>query len=239
MRQTEEGIEIEEEEPRPGLWARWLDLETDYAAMRKRLARDPVLAPALDECRGLRILRQDPYETILAFLLSANNNMPRITRSLNLIAENYGKSLGSFFGEELFALPDADALAAVDPAELREKCGTGYRDAAISAFARAVSSGEFRPEEAARLDDAALFSRLTDLKGVGPKVAQCILLFGFHRMGAFPVDVWIDRILRERYGLKGSRAKLEEFGLERFGEDAGYAQQLLFVLARHDAKKQK
>lgn len=214
-------------------WLPWLDMESDYQQIGKALSFDPYCKQATLENPGLRILRQSPYEASLQFIMSANNNISRMMKAFQQMSACYGKEGPTLFGKTYALLPEAATLARVDPLELRETCKVGYRDQALVALGRDISSGKFSIDQAKRMTDQELFTYLQTLQGVGPKVAQCIMLYGYHRMGSFPIDVWIKRIMVSLYQLEGrSNKEIGEFAQDRFGENAGFAQQLLFMYAR-------
>lgn len=210
--------------------ARYLDAEGAQARAADALPwrSDPFLAAAMRACPGLRILRQEPDEALLAFLCSSNKQVAQIRVMVAELAALMGEPLAA--GHQ--ALPAWTRLARATDAELRA-CRLGYRAAFIRDTARAL---EQRPGWASALDalpTPELEARLAELPGVGPKVAACVALFGFGRLDAFPVDTWIERALVEGYGLGGwNRRQLARFGAVHFGPAAGLAQQFLFAAAR-------
>lgn len=236
----------------------YFDLDRDYAAARRqvveRLARlrRSVSAPAsggasggdaaafgmaldmaLRRLSGLRLLRQPWFETLASFVVSANNHLPRIRRIINVISRKFGEPLG----DDHYAFPSPDALAAADPTVLRTECRVGYRDRHLSRLARQVARDRRFWEHAAALPTAELRRALHALPGVGPKVAECVLLFGFHRWEAFPVDVWVRRALVALLGgphpaPPTAERRLAAAARAAFGPVAGLAQQYLFELTR-------
>jgi N-glycosylase/DNA lyase len=182
----------------------------------------------MEAWRGLRILRQEPDEALLAFLCSSNKQVAQIRVMVAELADRLGEPLAGGFR----ALPPWARLARASEADLRA-CRLGYRAAFIRDTARRLAE---RPDWAAALaglPTPELESRLAELPGVGPKVAACVALFGFGRLDAFPVDTWIDRMLAEGYGLAGwNRRQLARFGAVHYGPSAGLAQQFLFAAAR-------
>lgn len=199
------------------LIAPYLDLDTDYAAIRDLLCADPTLAAAAAYACGIRIMRQQPWETLCSFIISQNNNIARIKGIISRLCEGFGEKT-----EGGYAFPTAERLAALEPADLAP-LRAGFRDKYIIDAARKVASGEvdFEKVAAAGSDDAR--AELEKIKGVGDKVADCALLFGFHRLEAFPRDVWIKRAM----------AALFPQGLPQFALPyAGVAQQYIFHYAR-------
>lgn len=191
---------------------RFFALDHDLAAIRASLARDAKLRPAIEACPGLRLLRQEPWECLLSFVTSAACNIPRIRRNLSALC-------GEGATPRPAAMPDERTL---------RRLGFGFRAKHIVPLAREVERGALRGLEALTTGEAR--ARLCDLPGVGVKVADCVLLFAYERLEAFPVDVWIRRIMR-RFVRGGDRA-VREHAAKRWGPLAGYAQQFLYVWSR-------
>jgi N-glycosylase/DNA lyase len=201
------------------------------------LACDPFFEYAITAGQGLRIVKQDPWETLISFICSQNSNIPAITRRINLLCERYGSPIG----DNKFGFPTPEALAHLDCNLLRE-CSTGYRAPYISRTAAMVLQ---QPDMLTRLQDLSISDarkKLIELPGVGPKVADCILLFGYNQMEIVPVDVWIRSIITSAYFQSSlqtpskntwSYDDISNFCREYYGPYAGYAQQLLFA-ARKD-----
>ena len=214
----------------PALLA-YLDAEGAQARLSADLPwrSDAVLRSAREVFPGLRILRQDPHETLIGFLCSSNKRILQIRIMVASLAEQLGGPLGAGF----HALPTWAALAAADDAVLKA-CALGYRAAFLRGTAQRLLARPRWAEEFAALDTPALLAELQSLPGVGPKVAACVALFGFGRLESFPVDTWVVQALGDAYGLRGWKpAPLEQFGRAHFGSAAGLAQQYLFSAARH------
>ena len=182
------------------LWRPYFDLETDYRSIRSRIDpnNDPFLARAAREGLGIRILRQDPWETLVSFIISQNRNIPAIRRSVGLLCRAAGEERRDGRGEAYYGFPSPGAVLALSDAEL-DSCRLGYRSRYVRAAAKAVSSGELDLASLGKASDAEAMDALTGLYGVGIKVASCVALFGLHRLDAFPVDVWIRRALEAEY----------------------------------------
>ncbi|MEA4894575.1 MAG: DNA glycosylase [Oscillospiraceae bacterium] len=200
-------------------WREYFDLGVDYDEMSKPFTDPSYLKKCADFGRGIRILRQDPWETLVSFIISQCNNIPRIR---NIIA-----TLCNRFGEEiapgLFAFPPADALAALDEKDLSPlRCG--YRAEYILCAARAVTNGELDFEVLPNLPSEAAFSEVRRIRGIGDKVANCFMLYGLHRMDRFPIDVWMKRALERHFP--------ENYDPGVLGPYAGLAQQYIFYYAR-------
>lgn len=216
------------------VWYNYFDLGRDYDRIKKELSKDPVLKEATDFGQGLRILNQEPFETIISFIISANNQIPRIKRSIELISEHYGEEIPSKLRTEKdYSFPKADRLAQLDLEELKEISRVGFR------ADRIIESSKIIAQDGIDLDAIYDLSReegkevLMTLPGVGPKVSDCILLFAFDKDEAFPVDVWVKRVMEHFYLKKDTNVKLiGQEGQRLFGKLAGYAQQYLFYYAR-------
>jgi N-glycosylase/DNA lyase len=193
------------------------------------LAADPVLARVLPHTAGLSLLAQDPWEILISFIVSQNNNIPKIRRSIDGLARALGEPLDG----GAFAFPTPERLASARTRTLAA-CALGYRAPYVRAAARRVAGGRLDLAALARGDPETARAALLDVPGIGEKVADCVLLFGLSHRTAFPVDVWVRRAV-ERLYFRGRRCALRDiraFARERFGPLAGYAQQHLFVYAR-------
>ena len=201
---------------------------------------DPAMNAARDYCAGMRIVRQPAWECLATFITSAMKQVPHIAKISHTLRERYGTPHESPAGV-LFSYPTPERMAALDEADLRA-CALGFRAKNLRNTARMIASGEVNLDAVAALDDAAARTELCRLPGVGEKVANCALLFGFGRLRAFPVDVWIDRIVRQLYFPRKRNVtakKLREFSAGYFGAYAGYAQQYLFHHARRTWPRQR
>ncbi len=219
---------------RVGLIARYFSLDHPLAKIRRTFpAGDVALAAAAASCAGLRIIRQPLWECTATFITSAMKQVAHIRQISAVLRARYGRVVRA--GElELHAYPTPDALAALGEADLRA-CGLGFRAAKLLGTARRFASAEIAEDALRGLDRGAAESALRTLPGVGPKVANCVLLFALEHLDAFPIDVWIERVLRESY-FRGKRrvttARLRDFAQSHFGLYGGYAQQYLFHHAR-------
>ena len=213
--------------------AHYFALDHPLAEMRATFPNDLAMAAAAETCRGLRLVRQPYWECVATFITSAQKAVVHIAQISHVLRQRYGRAC-EWEGERLFSYPDAAALGALEEADLRA-CALGYRAKNLLRAARMVASGEVNFSDVARLGDREAEEDLQRLPGVGPKVANCALLFGFGRLAAFPIDVWIERILRSTYFAKKRKVttkRLREFSAHYFGPYGGYAQQYLFHHAR-------
>ena len=213
------------------VWLDYFDLNTDYGRIIEKLSRDPILVEAIRHGWGIRILNQDPWETLISFIISARNGIDRIKATVERISQKFGEKI-SWAGRDYYKFPSIDVLADADEDELRS-CGCGYRGPYIKGTAQLIRSGEINLDALKYMDYEDAKEQLLACPGVGPKVADCILLFSLRKGQAFPVDVWIGRIMEELYSQEMKEFKdIREFAENRFGDIAGYAQQYLFYYAR-------
>jgi N-glycosylase/DNA lyase len=209
---------------------RYFDSARDYGAVERRLLGDARLRRVATGLSGVRILRQPRFETLVAFVVSANNNIPRIARSVDALCRLAGLRIETEEGEA-WAFPEPAALAEAGAARLRQEANLGYRDRYVAETARLVATGEVDLDAFESLPTDELRAELARLPGVGPKVADCVALFAFGRVEVFPVDTWVRRAMTELYLDESSRVPDREIAAlarRRFGPYAGIAQQYLF-----------
>jgi N-glycosylase/DNA lyase len=247
-------------------WLRdYLQTEVDLDAVLKTFPDDAPMRAAVASCRGLRVLRQDPWECLASFILSSTKQIVQIRQIVALLCERFGEPMTTnlvaadvsrrtfplqevsadsrprlrFGGSGLYenhlfhSFPTAERLAAATEAELRA-CKMGFRAPHLLAAARQIANGQFDLERLRHLPQAEAREELMKLRGVGHKIADCVLLFAYGFDGAFPVDVWIERALRDLYfpRCRVSAKRLQHFAATHFGPHAGYAQQYLFHYMR-------
>ena len=215
----------------------YFDLETDYFSIYQCAQNSSfeVLKRASALGKGVRILRQGSQEMIYSFLISQNNNIPRIKKSVNLICEKLGEKK-QFLGNEYYAFPTCEKLAE-QSIEFYKECGLGYRAEYMKTVSESLVDGLISKLTA--LSHEQIKSELVKIKGIGEKVANCVCLFGFYKTRSFPVDTWIEKIYREDFnGTLTDRNKINEYFLNLFGENSGYFQQYLFYYKRTLEKKQ-
>ena len=194
---------------------------------------DPAMCAARDFCRGLRLIRQPEWECLASFITSSMKQVAHIRQMSRALRERFGEA-HLLNDVTLHSYPSAARLAEATEQELRD-CALGYRAKNLLGTARLVASGEADLSAWRKLSDAELHDRLRQLPGVGAKVANCVMLFAYERLRAFPIDVWIERVLKERYfprARKLTPERLRLFCESYFGEHGGYAQQYLFHHAR-------
>lgn len=217
----------------------FFSLDVDLSAIARQIDVDPVIHAALRAHWGLRLIRQEPWECLASFILSSFNNIPRLTGMLEQLATRFGRKsdgVRPFLpkkGLTPCGFPRPEVLARVSERTLRN-LGLGFRAPYLKAAAQAVASGAVDLARWRRLDDEALRASLMTIPGVGEKVAECVMLFGYEGYSAFPVDVWIGRAMRAWYfrGGKVSPRRIREFSRRHFGPHCGWAQQYLYCEAR-------
>ena len=195
---------------------------------------------ALEFCRGMRIIRQPAWECVATFITSSMKQVPHIAQISHTLRRRYGVRV-EWPNAELHAYPTPEALARLREEDLRA-CALGYRAKNLLGAARMIAERRLDLAAMARLDDESAREELCRLPGVGAKVANCALLFAFERLRAFPIDVWIERVLRELYFARKRRvttARLRDFAAEYFGPYGGYTQQYLFHHARMTRRRGK
>ena len=226
-------------EPRvlPGIVERYFALDHPLAAICDSFPKDSVMNAARRFCRGLRIIRQPKWECLATFICSSMKQVAHIRQISLALRERFGaqRKIGTHM---VYTFPSPRRLARASEKELLE-CKLGYRAKNLRETARLVSSGEADLEAWSVLSDADLRKHLCALPGVGPKIANCVMLFAYERLRAFPIDVWIERVLRQRYFSRRNKMtaqRLRQFSETYFGEHGGYAQQYLFHHARMNGR---
>lgn len=223
-------------------WHNYFDLGRDYSSLKESLVeKEPLIEGATESGYGIRILNQDFFEMLISFIISQNNNIPRIRKCIEAICTEYGEKIP---GSDRYAFPKPEVLAEADVCRLAE-LKLGYRCSYIVESAkRYVELGKPDYNNVAEFGDfcesANLKKELLKYHGVGPKVADCIMLFGLGRIDAFPIDVWVKRIMNDMYGFELNDIKgMQKFAEEKFGEIGGIAQQYLFHYYRNVKKLDK
>ena len=226
-----DGIKTTVETESPDYFYEFFDLDRDYSAIIRHAEsfNVPVLTEACRKAKGLRLLNQNREEMIYSFIISQNNNIPRIKGIISRICEGLGRKMDSPFGD-FYAFPYSAALAQREP-EYYKSLGAGYRDIFITDTSRRIAAEGIERLEGLPYDE--LRRELLTYKGIGPKVADCICLFGFGKRDAFPVDTWIEKLYHEDFGgTLTDRNKINAYFTSLFGKFSGYVQQYLFYAKR-------
>lgn len=218
---------IEDDEEK--LWIEYFDLIRDYSSIKERLLKsDALLAPSIEAMWGVRILKQDFFETLISFIISQNQQIPRIKQ----IVAALSKAAGTELSEGMYAFPTAQAILELGVDGIRE-CKAGFRSPYIIDACEKYLNGTIDEATLRNMSYEECIETLKQIKGVGDKVANCVALFALEKRSAFPIDVWIKRIMESIYFKKETPIKeIAELAKERFGEYGGYAQQYLFYHGR-------
>ena len=222
LRQTDEGFTCEGTSDRKKILD-YFRADDDLRSIYSEISgKDEYLAGLVKNCPGMRILRQDAWECIATYILATNANVKRI----GMMIENVCREFGDDLGGGVYSFPRPEQI--VNGCDRICNCRLGFRADRFVEFARKVADGEFDPDALEGMDYRECVDTLLTIKGVGPKVADCIALFSYGHMNAFPIDARIGNVLRDVYGVEGSYKKLSEFAEKRFGRYAGYTQEFLY-----------
>jgi N-glycosylase/DNA lyase len=210
----------------------YFDLYVNYVDIEKKISCiDENTSTAVKNTSGIRILNQPKFETLISYIISANNNIPRISKSVNEISKRYGKKV-IFENEEYFLFPTVNELENVNEEEFR-KCGVGFRAKYIVHTINDILNSKVDLNELSIIPTEEARKKLLTLMGIGPKVADCILLFTYDRKEVFPIDVWIKKIMEKLYFKQNVSLKdILEFAKLNYSEYAGIVQQHLFYNVR-------
>ena len=215
----------------------YFDLNRNYSKIKEKLSKiDENVNLSIQYGEGIRILNQDLWETIISFIISANNNIPRIKGIIERLSQKYGKEI-DWNGEKYYTFPTPEELKNVEIQDFRD-LGTGFRDIRLYETTRMVLENKVVLKELYNVDTLKARNELLTLSGVGPKVADCILLFSdLKRFDVFPIDVWVRRVMNELYiknldETKVNKKDIARIAKEKFGDLEGLAQQYLFYWKR-------
>lgn len=218
----------------------YFDFNTDYAKIKEKLSNvDEYLKESIEFGNGIRILNQDLWETIISFIISANNNIPRIKGIIERISKKYGNKI-EWNNDEYYTFPTPKTLSKASVQDFRA-LGLGFRDTRVYETTRMILNKQITLEELVKEKDTNILrEKLLTLPGVGPKVADCIMLFGLKRFEVFPIDVWVRRVMNDLYiknedETKVNKKEIEKLAVEKYDKLAGLAQQYLFYWKRETA----
>ena len=215
------------------LWFDYFDLGRDYGAIKSRLGKDEIMKEAIEFGSGIRLLRQDIWETLISFIISANNRIPRIMKTVENISREFGDEI-SHDGKRYYAFPEIDRLSDLSVKSL-STCGGGFRCKYVVETSRMLRDGAVDLKELAGLSTDDARNTLMGLPGVGHKIADCVLLYSGTKYDVFPTDVWVKRVMEALYIERNATFKeIQAFARNYFGELAGFAQQYLFYYAREN-----
>ncbi len=214
-------------------WRHYLDLDTDYSLIKQSFSKDVNISRAIDFGWGIRILNQEIFECLISFIISTQNTIPRIKKIVAKLSEMYGKKL-TFEGKTYYAFPHLSDLADICENDLTP-LKAGYRASYIVDAVKKLNGGEVSIDKLKFMNYHEAKKELMKIKGVGPKVADCVLLFSCEKKESFPIDVWVKRTMQTLYlGKDASQSSITNFANEYFGTYAGVAQQYLFYYAREN-----
>lgn len=215
----------------------YFNLQTNYEAIKEKLSNiDIYLKNSIEYGNGIRILKQDLWETLLSFIISANNNIPRIKTIIERIAKKYGNRI-EYRNKIYYTFPTPEMLQNASIDNFRG-LGLGFRDVRIYETVQRTLKGEIDLEKLKQEENTeVLRKKLLEIPGVGPKVADCVMLFALNRFDVFPVDVWVKRVISELYFNKKEQTPnvIHEFAEKQYGNLAGLAQQYLFYWRRENS----
>ena len=217
----------------------YFDLDRNYSEIKDSLSKiDKYMKTSIEFGKGIRILNQDLWECIISFIISANNNIPRIKKIIEKLSKEYGKEI-EFNGKKYYTFPTPKELGKASVQDLRN-LGLGFRDKRVYETTRKVNTNEVDLDEIKKLNNSnKIREELLKLDGVGNKVADCIMLFSLQRFDVFPIDVWVRRVMHDLYihnenEENVSKTELGKIAEEKFGKIAGLAQQYLFYWRREN-----
>lgn len=234
------------------IWIDYFDLERDYSEIKDELAKDELLNKCVEFGNGIRLLNQDPFELLISFIISARNSIPSIMKTINKISAKWGREI-EYKGKTYYAFPTIDAIKDATLEEIQET-GASFRSKYIvdtisnvyKSKEAKLEGNQEKIEELKKYDldyieslsDDECHTALQDFKGVGAKVADCIMLFSMRKYSAFPVDVWVKRAMIYFYGAEdASLNRIRIFARNKFKDLSGFAQQYLFYYARENKIK--
>lgn len=214
------------------IWYDYFDLGTDYSKIKSVLEEDDIMKEAIKTGHGIRILRQDFWEMLISFIISANNRIPRIMKTIDTLSAQKGKCIEQ--DNSFYSFPEIASLAGSTLEEINQ-CKAGFRCKYIFETSRIMDQNAITRATLLSMDTDSARKELMTLPGVGPKVADCILLFSGIKYDVFPTDVWVKRVMEELYLKKESSLKdIQKYAQQKFGKLTGYAQQYLFYHAREN-----
>ncbi len=220
------------------IWKHYLDMETDYEHIINQVSKDdPYMQKALEYGQGIRILKQDTWEILISFIISQNKAIPHIQQCINNLCEAFGQMVMDKDGESYYAFPTVEELSKATEQEIRD-CKVGFRAPYIMDACQKIMDNTVVLEALPAMSTQEAKEVLMKIKGVGEKVAHCVLLFGLGKTDTFPTDVWIKRIMESIYfdHKETSNQHIIEFANKKYGDYAGYAQQYLFYYGRKTAQ---
>ncbi len=238
LRQDGDSILIENcsAEDFDSFWRGYLDLDRDYGEIKQAVSINELMRNAVSFGGGIRILRQEFFETLISYIISQNNSIPNIKRVVERLCSAYGEPV--MLGDEVrYAFPSAQRLASLNESDFRS-LGAGFRDRYLAGVSRLAAEGALDPDRLSALPTAEARAELMKIKGVGNKVCDCVLLFALGKFDLFPTDTWIKKVMSESFSTDSVSAAKNE-GERIFGQYSGFAQQYLFYWRRETDKTER
>ena len=224
-------IESNKEENLKEIIYDYFDLDRDYNYIENEiLKKDKKLKDALVYSRGLKMIHQDPFETIISYIISQNNRVPSIAKSLNMIAETYGKKV-IFNEKEYYLFPNFQDLKEAKIEDYRN-CKVGFRDKYLYEMVQSINNNKLNLNNIYNMDSNDALNYLINFKGIGNKVASCILLFAYQKFDVYPIDTWVKKFMKEDYNIEGEK-NIKEFTFKTYKEYSGLAIQYMFNYKRN------
>ena len=209
----------------------YFDLDRNYEIIEKNILKcDKKLEDALIFSRGLKMIHQDPFETIIAYIISQNNRVPSIANALNLISLNYGEKV-IFKDKEYYLFPSVDKLKTLSTLDFRN-CKVGFRDKYLYEIMRNIENNLLDIESIYNMNSEDSLKYLVSFKGIGNKVASCILLFAYQKFDVYPIDTWVKKFMKEDYNIEGEQ-NIKKFTYDTYKEYSGLAIQYMFNYKRN------
>lgn len=213
----------------------YFDLDRDYNVINEKFKDNFIFKNNIDLCKGYKILKQNPFEMYISYIISQNNNVKRITNSINKISELYGKKV-IFNNKNYYLFPNFEELKNITLEELK-LTGVGFRDAYIINAINKLKEEPMFLEKIDFLSTKEALKELMSIKGIGLKVASCILMFGYSRFDTFPIDTWVKKYVNENFNIKNSIETISKFMRDNFGDYSGLAIQYLYHINRNKINK--
>lgn len=228
-------IESNNEENLKEIVTNYFDLDRDYDIITSEiLKRDKKLESALEFSKGLKMIHQDPFETLIAYIISQNNRVPSIANSLNLISEKYGEKI-IFKDKTYYLFPNLEKLKDITEEDFR-KCKVGFRDKYLYGIINSIKNNELDLNKIYDMNSSDALNYLMSFKGIGNKVASCILLFAYQKFDVYPIDTWVKKFMKEDYNIEGEK-NIREFTLNKYKQYSGLAIQYMFNYKRNGSNE--
>lgn len=209
----------------------YFDLKRDYNEIENSIIeKDKKISDAIIFSKGLRMIHQDPFETLIAYIISQNNRVPSIANSLNLLSINYGDKV-IFNNKEYYLFPSLEKLSSLSISDFRN-CKVGFRDKYLYEIVNSINNSELNLEKIYDMTGDEALNYLIGFKGIGMKVASCILLFAYQKFDVYPIDTWVKKYMKEDYNIEGEK-NIREFTLKTYKEYSGLAIQYMFNYKRN------